>query len=287
MGGRLTNRKRLLYLRRLCLTLAIGGVPGCAEQSLPSWLSSPTSPSGSSATVTGLSVQPRALNGGGVSQGTVTLNAPAATSTIVTLSASDSAAVVPRSITVPAGASSATFPITTQAVPRDSIVTIGATAFAGPYQTTLIVWPVTANNFWYEMPPNGSFGRYSSDNATLTATCSGSRIDFRVNGFEWTASVGAVNNLPLNVGTYEDAGIGTSGSRPSLSVRNDRLPLCLLTDTVGRFTVEAADLSPNGIVRQFVATFEQSCRDRSATLRGEIRVVNPPPSVTGSSFCVR
>jgi hypothetical protein len=45
----------------------------------------------------------------------------------------------------------------------------------------------------------------------------------------------------------------------------------------GRFDVLEATFGPNGYIERFHATFEQHCEGATAALRGEVRVVNPPP----------
>jgi acetyl esterase/lipase len=76
-----------------------------------------------------LSISPAAAPGGGAKPtGTAVLNGPAPAGGVsVALASSDPAAAVPASVTVPAGASSATFSITTQVVTADRPVTISAT----------------------------------------------------------------------------------------------------------------------------------------------------------------
>lgn len=64
-----------------------------------------------------LTISPDTVTGGESSQGTATLTGSVATDTLVTLSSTDTTvATVPPSVTVPAGASSAIFTITTQPV---------------------------------------------------------------------------------------------------------------------------------------------------------------------------
>lgn len=64
-----------------------------------------------------LTLSPATLSGGDSSQGTVTLTSPAPTGGIViSLVSNNNAAVVPSSVTIPAGSSSATFSLSTSAV---------------------------------------------------------------------------------------------------------------------------------------------------------------------------
>lgn len=66
--------------------------------------------------ITGLSFSPLVVVGGASSTGTVTLNAPAPNSFTVTLSSDNGAATVPASVTFEAGATTATFTVTTSPV---------------------------------------------------------------------------------------------------------------------------------------------------------------------------
>ncbi len=83
-----------------------------------------------------ITANPSALLGGNSSTGTVNLIRPAPQSGItITLTSSNSAVVVPNSVTVPSGATSATFSISTGSVQSVTQVTLTGT-FAGGSQTT-------------------------------------------------------------------------------------------------------------------------------------------------------
>jgi hypothetical protein len=94
-----------------------------------------------SGVLSSVSVNPPLVIGGSPSTGTVTLNGPAPSGGVsVSLSSSDPAAVVPASVSVPSGATSATFAITTSSVTTTHTVTI--TAVYGYTKTaTLTVTP--------------------------------------------------------------------------------------------------------------------------------------------------
>jgi hypothetical protein len=96
--------------------------------------------------LTSLSLQPTSVPGGGTSTGTVTLNAAApAGGTVVTLSSSNTAvAAVPASVTVPAGATTVGFAVTTNAVTSATAVTISATSGGGTRSAALTVTPAAA-----------------------------------------------------------------------------------------------------------------------------------------------
>ncbi|MCS7209999.1 MAG: S8 family serine peptidase [Fimbriimonadales bacterium] len=102
----------------------------------------PTQPSLSS-----LSLNPSSVVGGNSSTGTVTLTAPAPTGGfVVNLSSSNTnVATVPSSVTVPAGATSATFTVSTRAVSSTTNVTITASAGGVSRQATLTVNPASSS----------------------------------------------------------------------------------------------------------------------------------------------
>lgn len=101
------------------LSLAAISAAGCDER--------PTAPSPPPATLALFSVTPATVDAGARSEGTVALSAPAPAGGIeVRLSSSDSVAVVPSSIVVPAGTQSTTFTITTRLVAADTTATISA-----------------------------------------------------------------------------------------------------------------------------------------------------------------
>jgi hypothetical protein len=77
-----------------------------------------------------VTVTPSTVAGGATAQGRVTLNRAAASATTVGLASSSSLASVPASVTVPAGALSATFSVTTRTVTATASATISA-SFAG------------------------------------------------------------------------------------------------------------------------------------------------------------
>lgn len=94
-----------------------------------------------------LSVSPSTLYGSGsTATGTVTLLNPAPTGgQVVPLSSNNtSAATVPASVTVPAGASSATFVVTSKAVTASTPVTLSATISGSSYTAAVTVNPSTA-----------------------------------------------------------------------------------------------------------------------------------------------
>jgi trimeric autotransporter adhesin len=80
-------------------------------------------------TISGLTISPSSLTAGQIGTGTVTLASPAATGGgSVNLSSSGPAVTVPVSITVPAGETTATFPVTASTVTSPSTATVTASS---------------------------------------------------------------------------------------------------------------------------------------------------------------
>jgi hypothetical protein len=101
-----------------------------------------------SARISGISVAPASLTGGAPAVGTVTLDSPVAVAAglVVTLAGSDPAGVLPATVTVPLGATTATFPLTTTVVPAPVADTITATLDGISKTTLLSVQPIQATS---------------------------------------------------------------------------------------------------------------------------------------------
>jgi len=101
--------------------------------------------------LSGVSVNPSSVVGGNSSIGTVTLSAPQSGATVIALStpAPTTVAKMPASVTVPAGATSATFTITTSPVTSQFNMNINADLAGSPGQQTLLLitpgGPTTVN----------------------------------------------------------------------------------------------------------------------------------------------
>jgi hypothetical protein len=106
-------------------------------------LGTPTSSSGSSLSLSSLSLSATSVTGGSSSAGVVTLSGPAPAGGVsVFLSSSDPAvASVAASVTVPEGANSATFAVTTTPVSTSTSVTISASFSGGTVSAPLLVLP--------------------------------------------------------------------------------------------------------------------------------------------------
>ncbi|HEX7582390.1 MAG TPA: Ig-like domain-containing protein, partial [Gaiellaceae bacterium] len=100
----------------------------------------------SAAAISSLVVSPVSVPGGAVALGIVTLNAGAPSGgALVTLTSSPPGLVtIPASVSVPAGATAATFPIATTSVASSTVVTITAT-YGGSLPATLTLTPATVD----------------------------------------------------------------------------------------------------------------------------------------------
>jgi hypothetical protein len=94
------------------------------------------------APLTGVSVSPVSVTAGTNAQGTATLGGPAPTGgAVVLLSSNSAAAMVPASVTIAAGATSATFTVTSHAVSTSTQATITASYGTTTKTATLAVLP--------------------------------------------------------------------------------------------------------------------------------------------------
>ena len=252
------------------------------------------------AALVSLILSPAAVFSGSGATGRVVLSFPASTPGLtVALSSGDAAVVVPTSISVAAGATSAEFPIVTSPLSREITVSIGATSGERAVQATLALWfrtpPFIAS--WTD-PGNGQpiDGRRVTKSALAwRASCRGSGVF--VGAFEgptsYSLDFSAPQGTALIPGTYENAqGIvrPLSPTLPTLQISAPGFSSCAAPEP-SRFTVTEADLIADqlGTVRRFTATFEQGCRlaARSTTIRGEVVVVGiAPTNVTDGTRCI-
>jgi len=103
------------------------------------------STNGPGITLAAVSLNPSTVVGGNNSTGTVTLSAIAQNTTVVSLKSNNSVATVPASVTVPAGAISANFTVSTTPVSVTTSALITATLGSVSRTATLTVVPVTAD----------------------------------------------------------------------------------------------------------------------------------------------
>jgi uncharacterized repeat protein (TIGR03803 family) len=94
--------------------------------------------------VAAITLNTTTVSGGTAAQGTVTISAPAPVGGMVVTLGSNSSYVTPQGpVTIPAGATSAAFPISTQPVPDNTPVAISARLGISTQQATLTVAPPT------------------------------------------------------------------------------------------------------------------------------------------------
>jgi hypothetical protein len=182
--------QRLWWRVRARNSAGVFGPFSSARRFTPS-SSSTTTP----ASLSSVAVSPTSVVGGNGSTGTVTLTSAAPSGgAVISLSSSNTvAATVPSSVTIAAGATSATFAVTTSTVSSSTPVTISA-AYSGTARTALLT-----------VTPSGQA-------ATLTVTATG-RSGERV-----TSNPAGIN---VTVGTTGSASF-TTGTSITLSVTNGR-----------------------------------------------------------------
>jgi hypothetical protein len=132
------------------------------------------------AVLSSLSFSPATIVGGGTSTGIVQFSAPVAAAAVVQLSSASSQASVPASVTVPQGASSASFVVTSTSVGANTVVTLSAT-LGSTTQLGLLT-----------LTPGGGGGGLTAPSPTNPAN------DFRFNAgqiinFDWTDVAGAAS----------------------------------------------------------------------------------------------
>jgi hypothetical protein len=131
-------------------------------------------PTTTTASLSAVSVSPTSVVGGTTAQGTITLTsaAPSGGAVVTLNSANTSAVSVPASVTVAAGASSATFSVNTSGVSANTGVTITATYAGVSRTTTLTVTPTpttTASLSTVSVSPTSVVGGTTAQ-GTITLT---------------------------------------------------------------------------------------------------------------------
>ena len=126
--------------------------------------------SGSSATLSSITLNPSSIAGGTTSQGTVTLStaAPASGAVVALTSSNTAAASVPASVSVASGANSATFTATGGSVTASASVVISA-SYGGATQTATLVVSAPAVSSLTVSPGAVLGGNTSQGTVTLSA----------------------------------------------------------------------------------------------------------------------
>jgi hypothetical protein len=219
----------------------------------------------------GIALNPASVVGGNTSEGTASLTSAAPSGgAVVTLSSSNtSAATVPASVTVPAGAFSATFVVSTASVAASTSLTIGG-AFGGATRSaTLTVTPLPAP------PPPASLSTVAVNPASVTGgTTSQGTVTLTspapAGGF--AVSLSSSNTAAATV----PAGVSVAQGATSAT-------FAIATSAVTASTPVTITASAGGVTR--TATLTVSPQPQTATLtvtatgRGGERVTSNPAGI--------
>jgi trimeric autotransporter adhesin len=161
-----------------------------------------SAPAGPTPSLASLGLAPSTVVGGNAVEGTVTLSAPApAGGATVTLTSSDQGvAAVPSSVTVAAGATSATFSITTRAVGGTFQIVITA-SFGATRTANLAVTPLTAVVAMFSVVGSGNANRCDMSTGGINLTCT---FDGRAStgtglSYNWTITLANQSLTPTGV----------------------------------------------------------------------------------------
>ncbi len=190
-------------------------------------------------TLTSVGVSPTSVTGGSVAAGTATLTGPAPSGgVVVTLTSSNtSAATVPASVTVPAGASAGLFTVTTLAVGSTATSTITATYSGTSRTTTLTVTSSPSPVITTSALAVGTVGVAYSQ--TLAATGGMTPYSWSATGVPSGLSLstaGVLSGTPTAAGTFTvaitvtDAAARTASTSLSLTVGTTPPPTSLAID---------------------------------------------------------
>ena len=166
--------------------------PGCSNSNEPSEDDDPA--------LASISLNANTAVGGSSVQGTVTLTrAATAPSVVVLSSANPTLVVVPPSVTVATGNTTATFTVTTGTVPAATPVVITG-SFAGNKTTTLTVTTGLTATFTVISPTRGNNGcSLNAGGATLDCAFNATGSSGPITSYTWTTTIGPnVFNQPSN-----------------------------------------------------------------------------------------
>src|SRR5262249_15872069 len=167
-------------------------------------------------------VLPLRVVGGNAATGTVTLTgiAPAGGAVITLASSNTSAATVPASVTIPAGQTSATYPVTTAVVSTMASSTITATYAGGlPYPAYVTLLPVPPPLSAISISPTATVGgTLATGTVTLSAAAATGGVDVAVTSSDpVTATQPNFVTIPAGA-TTTTFGISTKGVTSSTTV---------------------------------------------------------------------
>ncbi|MBX3119524.1 MAG: SBBP repeat-containing protein [Fimbriimonadaceae bacterium] len=146
-------------------------------------------------TATNLTIAPSTVAGGQSATGTLTVSGPAPTGGLTaTLSSNSGAAVVPASVTVPQGTTTASFQITTNAVAATTVATITATVNASNRQATLTILKASLTGISFD--PSRVRGGFQTTQMTITLDAAAPPAGATVNLSQTNPNVA---NIPATV----------------------------------------------------------------------------------------
>lgn len=234
---------------------------------------------GTSARLAAIDIALQAIAGGDTAVGTVSLGAPAPVDVDVTISSSHAAAVVPRTVQIPSGATTATFVLSTLVVPAATDIVIEATLGADTASTTIRILPPPLETFFAYISESGDYiglggsGRLAPPAHELRADalCGGNWVYIRVG--TWSIEFSAPVGQPLRPGSYGGIGDIRDRLRPGLRVSGNAHACQRVT---GHFTVTDALFGESGDVERFRVIFEQRCDGAAPALLGEVSLSSVP-----------
>jgi hypothetical protein len=165
------------------------------------------------AALSSLSLNPSTVIGGSRSTGTVTLSAKVQTATAVALASNNSAATVPSSVTVAAGASSANFTVNTTQVSIQRTATITATLNNASRSASLTIKSATDT-------VSITRAEYESSKRTLRVEATCSRSNSTLQAFV-TSSGALIGTLTNNGGGKYSGQFSLATNPQSITVRSN------------------------------------------------------------------
>jgi trimeric autotransporter adhesin len=213
--------------------------------------------SGGGPMIAGISVSPNPVTGGSPSTGTVTLSAPAGPGGVtVTLGSNNGAAMVPASITIPAGQTSGTFPVTTTPVGTTQMATLTATSGGSNANTTLTINPGPGQGTitGVSVVPNPVTGGSSATGTvTLSAPAGPGGVLVTLGSDNGAATTPASITIPQgsSTGTFPvnttPVGSTTTAMISAASSNTVNAPLTINPAGPGKGTITGLTLSPNPV----------------------------------------
>jgi len=210
-------------------------------------------------------VAPTSLLGGNSSTGTVTLTAPAPVGgTVVSLSSTPNASV-PATVTVPAGSSTATFPIGTVGVDIIVTETLTATLATTSLTANLTLNPATLAGFIIS-PATVVGGTNSSGKVNVNGKAGSSGIVVNVSSNSISATVPATVTIPSGSSSVTFS-IGTTPVTTTTSA--------IFAVTYGVTTHNSLTITPGGLAS---VTLSQNSVTGGNSVGGTVTLSGPAPS---------